>query len=317
MLQCSLRRLYLWTVGVPLGVTGVAKVVMVLGSAAILDTSDPLVGLPFWYLLLVSGVAEMCVTVLCFSAKRAEIPLMLTAWVGTGFVLYRWGLWFIGWHHPCACMGSLVGALHLSDQAADNIMKGVLVPSSGQLRDSPLGVAAEETGQGAAWRRCRLRLVGGGMAPGAKVSAVGRAVITAVLGAGGQRAEDRGRRTEGGGQRTEDRGRTTDNGPRTTDRRALITDHWPLITGRKPSAARGRWFCWWGFGSMGGCSSWRRRRRFGYCWRWGEMISRERAQRAQKGTAEYAEYAEGEGGRSLLSAYSAYFAVLPLGAGVK
>ena len=126
MLQCRFRRLYLWTVGVLLGITGTAKVVTLLGSAAILDTSDPLVGLPFWYLLLVSGVAEMCVTLLCFSARRAELPLMLTAWVGTGFLLYRWGLWFIGWHHPCACMGSLAGMLHLSDQAADNIMKVIL-----------------------------------------------------------------------------------------------------------------------------------------------------------------------------------------------
>ncbi len=100
------------------------------------------------------------------------------------------------------------------------------IPSSGQLRDSPLGVAAEETGQGAAWRRCRLRLVGGGMAPGAKVSAVGRAVITAVLGAGGQRAEDRGRRTEDRGQRTDHGQRTTDHGPACTDHRSLATDHW-------------------------------------------------------------------------------------------
>jgi hypothetical protein len=30
------------------------------------------------------------------------------------------------WHRPCGCMGSLTTALHLSDQAADNIMKVVL-----------------------------------------------------------------------------------------------------------------------------------------------------------------------------------------------
>ncbi len=64
------------------------------------------------------------------------------------------------------------------------------------------------------------------MAPGAKVSAVGRAVITAVLGAGGQRAEDRGRRTEDRGQRTDHGQRTTDHGPACTDHRSLATDHW-------------------------------------------------------------------------------------------
>ena len=46
--------------------------------------------------------------------------------MSTNFLVYRLGLWFIGWHHPCGCMGSLAGMLHLSDNAADIIMKGVL-----------------------------------------------------------------------------------------------------------------------------------------------------------------------------------------------
>ena len=37
--------------------------------------------------------------------------------------MYQMGLWFISWHHPCGCMGSLAGALHLWDHSADNIMK--------------------------------------------------------------------------------------------------------------------------------------------------------------------------------------------------
>jgi hypothetical protein len=46
--------------------------------------------------------------------------------MATNFLVYRIGLWCVGWHHPCGCMGSLAGVLHLSDPAADRIMKGVL-----------------------------------------------------------------------------------------------------------------------------------------------------------------------------------------------
>lgn len=48
------------------------------------------------------------------------------AWLATNLLIYRIGLWCVGWRHPCSCMGSLAGALHLSDQMADGIMKAVL-----------------------------------------------------------------------------------------------------------------------------------------------------------------------------------------------
>ena len=41
-------------------------------------------------------------------------------------MLLRFGLWWMGWHKPCNCLGNLTDALHLSPQTADNIMKVVL-----------------------------------------------------------------------------------------------------------------------------------------------------------------------------------------------
>ena len=78
-------------------------------------------------LLFATGMAEVLVALACFSRRGdSRIKLGLIAWMATNFLVYRIALWFIGWHHPCACMGSLAGALHLSDRAADNIMKGIL-----------------------------------------------------------------------------------------------------------------------------------------------------------------------------------------------
>jgi hypothetical protein len=87
---------------------------------------DPLVGLPFRQLFLLVGLAELLIAFFCMLTDRRKLSVWLVAWISTNFLVYRLGLWFLGWHHPCACMGSLAGMLHLSDQAADNIMKGVL-----------------------------------------------------------------------------------------------------------------------------------------------------------------------------------------------
>ena len=117
---------FLKTAGWTLALTGLAKTVSATGAAHVLDTPDPLTGLPFRQLLLVVGQAELLIAFFCVFTDRRWLCLRLVAWISSGFLLYRLGLWFIDWHHPCACMGSLAAALHLSDRAADNIMKVVL-----------------------------------------------------------------------------------------------------------------------------------------------------------------------------------------------
>ena len=112
--------------GVVLGVTALAKTFSAIGPARALDTPDPLIGIPFRQLLLLVGLIELLIAFCCLFTNKRRFSLLLVAWLSTNFLVYRLGLWFIGWHPPCACMGSLAGVLHLSDQAADNIMKGVL-----------------------------------------------------------------------------------------------------------------------------------------------------------------------------------------------
>jgi hypothetical protein len=109
-----------------LAATGLAKAFSAIGPARVLDAADPLIGIPFRQLLLLVGLVELFIAFFCLFTDKRRLSLLGVAWLSTNFLVYRLGLWFIGWHHPCACMGSLAGALHLSDQAADNIMKGIL-----------------------------------------------------------------------------------------------------------------------------------------------------------------------------------------------
>jgi len=123
------KGLQLWFVmsaGAVLAITGLAKAFSAIGPTRALDTADPLIGIPFRQLLLLVGLVELLIAFFCLFSDKRRFSLLAVAWVSTNFLVYRLGLWFIGWHKPCGCMGTLAGVLHLPDQAADNIMKGVL-----------------------------------------------------------------------------------------------------------------------------------------------------------------------------------------------
>lgn len=112
--------------GALLALTGIAKVWSTLGTVKMLTVADPIAGIPFRWLLLAVGVLELAIASVCFLRRHQRLATLLVAWLATNFLVYRLGLWWMGWHRPCGCMGSLTSALHLSEKAADNIMKGVL-----------------------------------------------------------------------------------------------------------------------------------------------------------------------------------------------
>jgi hypothetical protein len=112
--------------GAVLATTGIAKIWSGLGNSRFLTVVDPIVGIKFGYLMLAVGMAEIIIALVCFFSKRQTLALGLVAWISSNFMLYRLGLWWMGWHRPCNCFGNLTDALHISPQLADNIMKGVL-----------------------------------------------------------------------------------------------------------------------------------------------------------------------------------------------
>jgi hypothetical protein len=105
---------------------GLAKTLSAIGPAHALDALDPLIGIPFRLLLLLVGLVELLIAFFCLFTDKRRFSLLATAWISTNFLVYRVGLWVIGWRRPCGCMGSLADMLHLSPRAADSIMKVVL-----------------------------------------------------------------------------------------------------------------------------------------------------------------------------------------------
>jgi len=112
--------------GAVLAATGLAKVWSAFGPTKLLAVADPITGLQFGHLMLAVGLLELAIVGICLFSKAHKLPLALIAWLATNFVVYRLGLWLMGWQEPCGCLGNLTDALYLSPQAVDNLMKVIL-----------------------------------------------------------------------------------------------------------------------------------------------------------------------------------------------
>jgi hypothetical protein len=121
-----LRRIFVITAGAMLACTAVAKVWSAFGNANLLGVADPILGIQFRHVILGAGLVEFLAALVCFYGRTYKTAVKLIAWLATNFAVYRFGLWWIGWERPCACLGSLTDAIHISPQLADNIMKVVL-----------------------------------------------------------------------------------------------------------------------------------------------------------------------------------------------
>lgn len=119
-------RLFLYSAGTLLLVTGFAKLISSFGNGAILQTRDPLFGMKFGALFQFSSGVEMAIALICIFGKKAWFSSGSVAWLATSLLFYRIGMVLVGYHRPCSCMGNLTDALYISPETADIIAKVIL-----------------------------------------------------------------------------------------------------------------------------------------------------------------------------------------------
>jgi len=107
-------------------ITGLAKIISAFGSAAILAEADPLLHVSFRHLMIVAAVVELAVAATCAFSQLQKFAVVAIAWLASILIVYRIGLFEIGWHRGCPCLGNLTDAIHISPQLADNTMKVIL-----------------------------------------------------------------------------------------------------------------------------------------------------------------------------------------------
>jgi hypothetical protein len=117
---------FVCTAGVLLMITGAAKLISASGQAHLLEYQDPLLYLSFRHMLLVAGIIELVIAVVCFLSRQSGLQSAIIAWFATSLLIYRAGLFWIGWRRPCVCLGNLTDILNISSQTADTAMKVIL-----------------------------------------------------------------------------------------------------------------------------------------------------------------------------------------------
>ncbi len=117
---------FLFSAGLIFAITGIAKIFSSFGSAKVLLELDPIVGVQFRYLMFAVGVVEIGASVFCITSHRTRTAALLVAWLSSLFLVYRLGVWWLGWQAPCHCLGTLTDSIHLAPATADNLMKIVL-----------------------------------------------------------------------------------------------------------------------------------------------------------------------------------------------
>lgn len=120
------KNLFCFSAGVVLFITGTAKIWSTFGHARVLLVPNPLLGLKYGHLMLMVGLVELLVGLICVFSHATRLAASFVAWLATSFLFYRFGYVWMGYHRPCACLGNLTDALHIPPQTADTAMKIVL-----------------------------------------------------------------------------------------------------------------------------------------------------------------------------------------------
>lgn len=117
---------FVYSAGVLLALTAIAKFVSSAGDARVLQNPDPILAIPFRHVFWIVGAIELIIALVCFLGKRLGLQAGLVAWLTTSFLVYHVGLVLVGYQKPCPCLGNLTDALPISQQTADTAMKIIL-----------------------------------------------------------------------------------------------------------------------------------------------------------------------------------------------
>lgn len=88
-------------------------------KAGVFDLDDPVLGISLINVVLGATVLELTVAVVCLFTRKTLLASGLIAWLALNFIVYRVGLWTMGWHHPYTSVFWLTDGFGFSPHLAD------------------------------------------------------------------------------------------------------------------------------------------------------------------------------------------------------
>ena len=118
---------FVYSAGIILLLTGIAKLISACGTARVLRLPVPFFDISFRWFFILAGLLEVAIALICVTKVKRSVQVGLVAWLSGNFLAYRIGLMIIGFEKPCPCLGSLVAALHISAEAAELAMRIIVL----------------------------------------------------------------------------------------------------------------------------------------------------------------------------------------------
>jgi len=118
----STRLLDIWflrTSIVALAVTGLLKALSVVAGGGILFAPDPVLGIPFRWLMLGGAVTELAIAGLLSMKVSYTWKLLVIFWLGACFCMYHLVLLIMDPAALCPCLGTLYGKFGVSPSSAE------------------------------------------------------------------------------------------------------------------------------------------------------------------------------------------------------
>jgi len=114
---------FIYTAIALLVVLALAKLISSGSNAKILAYLDPVFLIPNRFMLWIASGLEITVVLICISTSKRQMQALAVAWLSTNFLLYRLGLWQVGYGGYCLCLGTLEDGLYISPWIADVLAK--------------------------------------------------------------------------------------------------------------------------------------------------------------------------------------------------
>ena len=122
-----MRRLFIISAVIILLLTSVSKLASVGSASAVLDERNPVVDLlTNRQLLGLAGCVELLVAGMVMIMKDPLLRQSFVLWIASVFLVYRMGLWHLGYGSTCFCLGVASQWVPLSMYSQDIMMRGLL-----------------------------------------------------------------------------------------------------------------------------------------------------------------------------------------------
>jgi hypothetical protein len=109
------------------------RFVIIISGGQFLALADPVFGIPLRYSVLLVGILELVVAMICLLARKPNLQLGCVGWLSLNYFAFWVGLAFMGCHFQGTCVGSLSDPLRLGrgiSSAVLNVLSSYLLAGS-------------------------------------------------------------------------------------------------------------------------------------------------------------------------------------------